>query len=175
MSIASTRVLHDWKHDDPEEAKREIFAALGDISGFEVFGSQVLVADYIRPVKTRGGIITPGSAQHEDIFQGTVGLVVKIGPTAFRKGRMEQTGPGASLATAEYVEGDEPRFNGRIPEVGDWVYFRPQDSVMISIQGPGSTMQNEGGSRLRDFAGWRCKLVFARDIYGRVTLPHIVV
>jgi hypothetical protein len=168
-SVGSTRVLHDWHHDDQDAAKREIIAALGDISGFEVFGSQVLVASYVRPVKTSGGIITPGSAQHEDFFQGTVGLVVKMGPMAFR-------GVATNEMTAEESQADiNARCNGRIPEVGDWVYFRPQDSVMISIKGPGSVMDKEGGRTLRDFEGWRCKLVFARDIYGRVTLPHIVV
>src|SRR5258708_4825410 len=71
-----------WTHVDQEEARGEIWAALGDLSGFRLFGSQVLLADYMRPVKTRGGIIT--TDQSEDIFQGVLGMVVLIGPTAWR-------------------------------------------------------------------------------------------
>ena len=157
MTVASTRVLHDWHHDDIDKAKKEIFAALGDTDGFEVFGASVLVANYIRPVVTRGGIIAPGSAQHEDVFQGTVGMIVKIGPKAWDEQVID-------------------RFNGRLPEVGDWVWFRPQDSIMASLKGPRSVMEKgTDGKRLRDFEGWPCSLILARDIHGRTKLPHIVV
>jgi hypothetical protein len=160
----------NWHHDDPEQARKEILSAVGDISWLQLFGSQVLLGDYMRPVVTRGNIITPDSAQNEDVFQGTVGMILAIGPQAWRASSINQ---GASLD--EIVDkGDEERFGGRLPEIGEWVYCRPQDTVMTAIKGPGSRMIADAKGNKRSFEGWPCKLVYARDIYAKVDLPHAI-
>ena len=63
--------------------REELRSAVGDLSGVEVFNTQVLVAVYIRPEKTSGGIIRPDSVREEDKYQGKVGLLLKKGRTAF--------------------------------------------------------------------------------------------
>lgn len=157
MTIASDKVLHNWNHDDPDDAKREIFEALGDIDGLEIAGTQVLLGMYCRPAKTRGGIITPGSSQREDIYQGTVALVIMSGPKAFL--------------------GQKEDWPDHRPVVGEWVYFRSQDGVRCSIKGPGSKMRKteDGKSNIREWEGWQCYLVYDRDVYARVRLPHVVI
>lgn len=111
-------VLHDWKHASAAEAKKEILEAAGDLTDIEIFGAQLLIAPYIRPEKTRGGIITPGSAAREDEFQGKVGLVLKVGPTAFHPDRLEQ-------------------FGGRAPDVGDWIFHDVKACFQMHIRGKG--------------------------------------
>lgn len=91
---------------------------LGDLTKIELLSNRVLVAIYIAPEKTKGNIIRPGQTIKEDVWQGTVGLVVKKGRTAFK---------------------DEPEtknyFHGQDVAVGDWVVFRPGDAKRIQING----------------------------------------
>lgn len=91
---------------------------LGDLTKIELLSNRVLVAVYVAPEKTKGGIIRSTGALKEDIWQGTVGLVVKKGKTAFK---------------------DEPDsknyFHGQDVAIGDWVVFRPGDAKRIQING----------------------------------------
>ena len=64
--------------------RQAIFDFVGDLTDFEVIGDRVLVGIYMRPAKTKGGIIRPDSNKEEDVYQGKVGLVLKWGPDAFR-------------------------------------------------------------------------------------------
>src|ERR1700688_2364602 len=91
--------------DDPKKA---LFEAVGDLSNFDIFHNQILVATYVRPEKTSGGIIRPGQNVDEDEYQGKVGLVVKVGPSAF-------------------LNTDEQDFQGQSLLVGDWVVYRTGD------------------------------------------------
>lgn len=178
MSMMMNAMVHlNWHHDDPEQARKEILSAVGDISWLQLFGSQVLLGDYMRPVTTRGGIITRSAEQNEDIFQGTIGMILAIGPQAWRATRSTTRLVPMTVGDKEVVEvevaGDEERFGGELPKVGDFVYCRPQDTVMCAIKGPGSRMLEDKGHK-REFQGWPCKLVFARDIYAKVALPHAI-
>lgn len=96
---------------DPAEA---LWKALGDISGLELFHSQVMVATYIGPEKTIGGIILPDKTLTENRFQGKVGLVVKLGPGAF----IDDPTNGAF-------------FHGVSVQEGDWVFFRASDGMEL--------------------------------------------
>lgn len=101
-------------HDiDPVQ---EIRDAVGDISNLELFNMQVLVGIYIRPQKTKSGIILTDRTVDEDKYQGKVGVVLKAGPSAF----VDETGKW---------------FNGNTISVGDWVVFRPSDGWAIAVNG----------------------------------------
>jgi len=89
---------------------------IGDVSNVEVFNNQMLVAVYIRPSKTKSGIILTNQTTDEDKFQSKVGLVVKKGPNAFED------------ATGEWFK------NVKINE-GDWIVFRPSDGWSITVNG----------------------------------------
>lgn len=87
---------------------------LGNVSDFELFNNQVLLALYIRPTKTKSGIHLTSTTVEEDIYQSKVGLVVKLGPTAF--------------------EDDEGQwFKGVKIKTGDWLIARPSDGWTITI------------------------------------------
>jgi co-chaperonin GroES (HSP10) len=87
---------------------------LGDISDVEVFNNQILVAVYIRPQKTRSGIILTDKTTEEDRYQSKVGLVVKKGPQAF----LDKSGEW---------------FKGISIEEDDWIVFRPADGWSIVV------------------------------------------
>ena len=101
-------------HDkDPREA---LMKEVGDLSGVEIFNMQVLVAVYIRPEKTKSGIILSDKTRDEDRFQSKVGLIVKKGPSAF-------------------VDEDGKWFSGLDIKEGDWIVFRPSDGWNVTVNG----------------------------------------
>lgn len=101
-------------HDiDP---KTEILTAIGDLSEIEVFNNNLLVAIYIRPNKTKSGIILTDDTVEQDRYQGKVGLVLKMGNSAFE----DETGRW---------------FRGAEVKVGDWVVFRPSDGWSVAYNG----------------------------------------
>lgn len=73
--ISSGKIVELAQAADPKKA---LISAV-DVSGLTVFGENLLVATYIRPEKTKGGIIRPEQNIKEDEFQGNVGLVLKVG------------------------------------------------------------------------------------------------
>jgi len=93
-----------------EDPKNEIWKAVGDLSDFQLFGNEVLVAIYIRPQKTSSGIFLTDNYRDEDKWQGKVGLVLKKG--------------GTSL-----VESTD------MVDVNDWVLFRPSDGWGLTVNG----------------------------------------
>jgi len=98
------------------DPKTDLLKEIGDISDVEVFNNQVLVAIYIRPEQTLGGIILTNNIREEDKWQGKIGLVLKKGPSAF-------------------VDDSKNWFNGVDVEVNDWVVFRPSDGWGLTVNG----------------------------------------
>ena len=98
------------------DPKKELISVLGDTSNVEIFNNQILVAIYIRPEKTVGGIILTNTIRDEDKWQGKIGLVIKKGPSAF-------------------VDDSKNWFNGITVDVNDWVIFRPSDGWGLTING----------------------------------------
>ncbi len=98
--------------------KLALLNEVGDLSDTQIMGNRVLVAIYIGPEKTKGGIIRTTTALKEDVYQGAVGLVLRLGETAFQ---------------------DEPEtktyFYDQKASVGQWVVFRPGDGKRIQLNG----------------------------------------
>ena len=107
-NVPITSMYHD---DDPA---KDIVEKVGDISGFDLFGPKVLVAIYVRPEKTKGGIYLTDKVRDEDLYQGKVGYVLKIGPGAFS---------------------DSDWFGDVRVDVGDWVGFRASDGSAPLVNG----------------------------------------
>jgi len=100
--------------DHSKDPRDELKKAVGDLSGVEIFNNQILVAVYIRPNKTKGGIYLADSTRDEDKTQGKVGLVLKKGPQAF-------------------VDETNSWFSDIEVNEGDWVYFRPSEGWSITV------------------------------------------
>ena len=100
--------------DHATDPKQKLLDEIGDISAFEIFNNQILVAVYIRPNKTKSGIYLSDQSREEDKVQGKGGLVVKKGPAAF-------------------VDETSEWFKDISVEVNDWVVFRPSDGWSITV------------------------------------------
>ena len=96
------------------EPKQKLLDDIGDISAFEIFNNQILIAIYVRPQKTKSGILLPDQMRDEDKIQGKVGLVVKKGPAAF-------------------VDETSEWFKDITVNEGDWVVIRPSDGWAITV------------------------------------------
>lgn len=95
------------------DPKKVLLDAIGKHDTY-VLHSKVLVAGYIRPAQTRGGIILPDKVIEEDRYQGTIGLVIGMGKGAFKDDHIA-------------------KFNGDKIKIGDWVMFVAADGIAMNI------------------------------------------
>lgn len=112
-------LLYTLVHSEPPA--KAIWRELGDgLEGFDIAAQGVLVATYKRPddIKTTGNVLLPHQVVKDDEFQSKVGLVVKLGRTAF-------------------IDDDKVQFNGFKADVGDWVVFKASEGLKMEIPGPG--------------------------------------
>jgi co-chaperonin GroES (HSP10) len=128
MSVTSARKTSFLS--TAKNPKQALFDAVGDLSGYDIFHNQILVAIYVRPNVTAGGIFRPDDNIKEDEYQGKVGLVVKVGPTAFK-------------------DTDDETFDGQSVSVGDWVVFRTGDGWQLNIRDTACRILNDRTVRMR--------------------------
>lgn len=110
MAQAAIAMMHD---KDPGKTLRD---KLGNIKDIELFHNQVLVAVYIRPHKTAGGILLTDKTTGEDEHQSKVGLLIKMGESAFK----DPTGRW---------------FPGKTFKLDEWLVFRPSEGWAITVNG----------------------------------------
>lgn len=102
--------IHDT--DPRKEIMKKVKAQIADMV---LFGNAILVATYKRPKMARYkslDLALPDS--DEDKHQGKVGLVIKLGPMA-------------------YKDDDTVQFHGQEVKVGDWVVYRPADGWALTL------------------------------------------
>lgn len=97
------RAVHDT---DP---KQQLLDKLKGSELPRMMGARVLVATYIAPEKTRGGLYIPDKTRDEGAHQGKVGLVVGMGNLAFQDDGAHSWGDAR-------------------PAIGDWVMFNIGDT-----------------------------------------------
>lgn len=98
---------------DPRKALSE--KAKTFIAKVRPLGARVLIATYMRPAKTAGGILLTEQTLDEDRWQGKVGLVVALGPLAFKE--------------------DEHHIWGDLkPKLGDWVLVNVGDTRKLDME-----------------------------------------
>lgn len=115
------------KSTDP---KAQMLREVGDISGIDVMFNMVLIATYVRPNITAGGILRPDENVEEDVWQGKVGLVLKLGPNA-------------------YEDDDEYAFHGQKVGVGEWCVFKVGDAWQLIVGDWPCRLVRDSGIRLR--------------------------
>lgn len=111
------------------------------IEDMDLQRNRCLVATYIRPNTTPGGIILTAKTGEEDRWQGKVGLLLKVGPTAFdyeelharvdaMLGDADDAGTNMSVDDARGIAATELG----LPRVGDWVMYRTSDTHEMGIE-----------------------------------------
>jgi co-chaperonin GroES (HSP10) len=101
----------------PDPRKQLILAKLGDVPGFEIAQNELLVAIYQRDEMTPGGIVLPAKTLKEDVYQGKVGLVIKIGENFNHRWTDPYTG----------------RTGGVPVKAHDWIMFRTSDTWTLEV------------------------------------------
>lgn len=161
--------LLEWHHDDYELAKQHIYQQLGNYhEELELWGRSVLIAVYIRPLVKPGSVIQSTTQQQkEDQFQGKVGMVLAIGPDAFKG---DQSWIKAQFGGVDYA-----------PRLGDWLFCSANDGITIQMAGSGGERVKGTlpGRRepedLYPWSGWCCRIIRDDLFIGRVKNPHMVV
>ena len=177
---------HRSFYDDYDVAKALIMQAVGDISEFEVFGRNVVIAVFCRPnvmtVKTASGedgaIYLPVKEIKEDWWQHKAGMIVRLGPDAFRG---DGTYYDAKFGTVD-ARGMLEVGSGeaRRPKIGDWIFCNASAGAQISLAGDGASRPQGVDRRgepmdLFEWDGWPCRIIGDDTFYGRVVKPHQIV
>ena len=111
--ISEALALHEA--DDPAVAIR--LRVKDYLDGFRVGGQFLLVGVYepSKDARTLGGIYLPDKAREEYRWQGVTGLVLKLGPLAYKTEK-----------TADYFCDADGQ--PQPPKIGDWVMFDVKDA-----------------------------------------------
>lgn len=99
---------------EEEDTKQEVWDTLGDLDDIEIAFNDVLIIKYIRTELSKH-LVVAAETQREDNWQGSIGLVLKVGPRAFK-------------------DDENNKFYGFSVARGDWVMFRNSDGWDRSIQ-----------------------------------------
>lgn len=104
--------------DDGEEEKKTIMESFhGALDHVDLFKAQVLVVIFQREKLGRNSkILTAEKTKKEDVYQGRVGLVVKIGPLAF-------------------TDSTDVQFGGKRVDPGDWCFYIPANGTRLMVNG----------------------------------------
>jgi len=138
------------KSDPILDEKEAILSKLGDLSAVQIAQNEVLVAIYIRPEKSAGGILLTDRTRKEDNYQGKVGLVVKIGSAC----RFVRTDVKTGVTYGVDVQ------------LHDWVVTRPSDTWPLDMNAGEDTFDP------KNFVN--CRLVFDDQIRMKIPNPGMV-
>lgn len=129
------------------DPKQEILDKIGDLSTYEIAQNEVLLAIYMRPETSSGGIILTANTLKEDRYQGKVHLVLKIG------------------SACRFVRQDEKSgvVFGIDVKVGDWIVMNPSHGWAMDI----NTLTES--SDVKDFVP--CRMCYDDAIRLRIQSP----
>lgn len=163
LRIDLQRYAEDKACATPEGLRARMLTELTPVvEGITVQRNKVLVATYVRPNVTAGGIIMTQKNADEDRWQGKVGLVLKRGPVAFdfEELREAMDDPAyADISDAEARCAAEVRLG--IPQIGQWVAYRNSETWEI-------------GLRVEPGIAVSCRMVTDDSILAVVTDPAVI-
>lgn len=96
-----------------EDEKKALLDRIGSLDSIEVMGNNILVAKWIR--EKEGSIHLSDITKTEDKWQGKVGLVILVGPQA-------------------YKEDETHDWAGQSVKAGDWVQYRSSDGEDFELR-----------------------------------------
>lgn len=102
-------MMHDT---DP---KKLLMDKIGSVEDHDVFHNQLLVAVYVAPQQMASGLWRPDKNVDEDKYQGKIGLILKMGPTACQ-------------SDDKWVWPDDMK-------PGDWIVYRTSDGFPVTLNG----------------------------------------
>lgn len=148
-------------YDDYNVSKAHILQAVGDIGDLDVFGRQCLVAVYVKPNITPGGIALPIREIKNDWWESKAVLLLKCGPDAFK-------GDDGYL---------QAMYGGRPPQPLEWLFANASSGLQTNICGEGASRPQGQDFHfnpcdLFEWDGWPCRIIPDDMFLGRLTKPH---
>lgn len=139
MRIDITRYAEDKACATPEGLKERLLRELSpQLEKIDLQRNRCLVATYVRPNVSSGGIIFTDKKTEEDRWQGKVGLLLKVGPAAFD---YEEVQDLIQEHLDNLAEGIPPKFAKvrafqelGIPLPGDWIAYRTSETHEVGIE-----------------------------------------
>ena len=138
LNIDLNRYAEDRSCVTPEGLKAKLLEdLLPAVAGMKLQLNRCLIATYVKPKISSGGIIFTDRTTEEDRWQGKVGLLLATGPTAFRTDDVmafadEQCATEAADNHDHAIELAFAHYG--IPQVGDWVAFRTSETHEIGVR-----------------------------------------
>lgn len=159
---------HKPSYEDYNAAKLHIMQMLGDINdeeGLILFGHQVCVAVFVRPIVMLSGLITSLKDIKEDFWQQKTGMLVSVAPSAF-------------AGKPEYLR---ERYGDRgPPKVGDWVFMNASSGIQMFLRGSNASRPKGLDALGREYDlfpwdGWPVRICEDESLIGRIGKPHEIV
>lgn len=136
-----------------QEAKDFVFAKIGDLKDVRFLFNEVLVAKYIR-AKVSENLVASADTQQMDRWQGVIGLVLKVGPTAY------QDEENTKFPWDLWIKSGLVTERGQCPiKRGDWVLYRHSDGW------------DKGVRAVHDYGIFECRALQDAHIRGIVDYP----
>lgn len=143
MRINVSRYSEDPTCVEPDGLRAKLLKDLsGPVSRMRLQRNRCLVATYIKPAITKGGIILHNSTQEEDRWQGKVGLLLAVGPSAFDFEEVRDAiarAVDAAEANAELSDEAVDAVTRQalrdvgVPEIGQWIAYRTSETYEVGI------------------------------------------
>jgi len=175
--IDVSRYSEDVTCIEPKGLRKKLLAdLLPTVKKFALQRNRLIVASYISPSVTKGGIIMPPATQEENRWQGKVGLLIAVGPSAFDFDEVREAVARAVGAVRDACEENEEEFTPKmrnqatsvalkemnVPMVGDWVAYRTSETHEFGVPVNGEhTLAS-------------CRMVTDDSIVMRVADPRLV-
>jgi hypothetical protein len=134
----------------PDIERQQILDKLGDLSHITIAQNEFLMAVYVRSNRSPGGLYLTDKTVKEDVYQGKVGLVVKIGDAC----RFERVDPKTNVVYGVPVK------------LYDWVVVKPSDTWALDVNADPEAMKRE------DFV--TCRLAYDDMVRMVIDTPNMV-
>jgi hypothetical protein len=134
----------------PDPERQQILDKLGDLSHVKIAQNEFLMAVYVRSNRSPGGLYLTDKTVKEDVYQGKVGLVVKIGEAC----RFERVDPKTDVTYGVSVK------------LYDWVVVKPSDTWALDVNADPEAMKRE------DFV--TCRLAYDDMVRMVIDTPNMV-
>lgn len=165
--------------EDYSVSKSHILQAIGDYSGCRLMSRQCLVAVFVKPNITPGGIWQPLSEVKNDWWENKTVLLLAHGPDAFHG---DDAYYDAMFGIPDMESGGPVVGSGRKnrPRIGEWLYANASEGLQTSLCGEGASRPQGTDRRgdtidLYEWDGWPCRIIPDDRFLQWVDKPHHVI